>query len=218
MSYSTDIRERTFSNIGCQAAAFHTRLSLPVQRCGCLFSSRSSTQQKCQQPPSHQKAWFLIQPVGSEYIKYVLPAAPLSLKEGPRTTTVPGSSGDMTVSQVTENGVLNNKMKNVLEFSTSRKGKLLHFVIFTGPWCGPPRENGLIITGRHRLYTNASQGRGLLRRLSGAIPTNTLPPAIRKTLPAPESLSYWYICSDYKRFLIHSHQAHQRSPEGAFTR
>jgi hypothetical protein len=40
----------------------------------------------------------------------------------------------------------------------------------------------------------------------------------KKTLPAPESLSYWYICSDYKRFLIHSHQAHQRSPEGAFTR
>ena len=52
---------------------------------------------------------------------------PYHSKKGPRTTTVPGSSGDMTVSQVTENGALNNKMKNVLEFSTSRKGKLLHF-------------------------------------------------------------------------------------------
>jgi hypothetical protein len=88
----------------------------------------------------------------------------------------------MTVSQVTENGVLNNKMKNVLKFST-RKGNCY---IFTGPWCGPPRENGLIITGRHRLYTNASQGRGLLHRLSGAIPTNTLPPAItKKHFPLP---------------------------------
>lgn len=83
MSYSTDIRERTFSNIGCQAAAFHTRLSLPVQRLRLLvqFSQLHATKvPTTAQPPD----WFLIQPVGSEYIKYVLPAAPLSLKEGPK--------------------------------------------------------------------------------------------------------------------------------------
>ena len=61
---------------------------------------------------------------------------PYHSKKVQRITTVPGSSGDMTVSQVTENGVLNNKIKNVLKFST-RKGNCY---IFTGPWCGPPRE------------------------------------------------------------------------------